>query len=310
MRRGKQITHSNEGTNPWPLSRFLACTNSRLTLPMTKPLLRLLLLTATVATVALAGGAARANACGNSSGYSYAGLASPNNAYGISALISPLDAFDILNGHVAGWVGVGGPGQGPGGSNEWLQIGLSGFPGIDGSDIYYEVALPGRYPTYHQVAANLPVGTVAKVTVLEMHNRPDWWRVWLNHRAVSPAIHLPQSHSRWSPIATAESWTSAGAPSCNGFAYRFDDIKVAQQAGGSWRALSNALQIRTGINKLVLQRSPASFEAIAGKLVHPITLLSSTKHHAKPSLVAGTMKRSLTASAHATPSRADVRATH
>src|SRR5438477_4542500 len=158
--------------------------------------LRLLLVTAALAAVSLGAGTARALACGGtgSGGYSYAGLAAPTNAFGISAVISPLDAFDILNGHVAGWVGVGGPGQGPGGSDEWLQIGLSGFPGIVGSDIYYEVALPGRFPTYHQVTSDLPLGTVAKVTVLEIHNRPDWWRVWLNHRPVSPAIHLPASH--------------------------------------------------------------------------------------------------------------------
>ena len=120
---------------------------------MTKTL-RLLLLTTAVATVAL-GGAARAFACGNSGGYSYAGIGAPTRAYGVSALISPLDAFDVLNGHVAGWVGVGGPGQGPNGSNEWLQVGYAGFPSITGSDIYYEVAQPGRFPTYHQVTAGL-----------------------------------------------------------------------------------------------------------------------------------------------------------
>ena len=118
---------------------------------MTKTL-RLLLVTAAVATVAL-GGAAGALACGNSTGYSYAGIGAPSHAYGISALITPLDAFDVLNGHVAGWVGVGGPGEGPNGSNEWLQVGYAGFPGITGSDIYYEVAQPGRLPTYHQVSA-------------------------------------------------------------------------------------------------------------------------------------------------------------
>src|SRR6266496_3189614 len=145
--------------------------------------LRFLLVSGAVAAVALVG-AARALACGNNQGYSYAGLGAQTNANGISAVISPLDAFNVLNGHVAGWVGVGGPGEGPNGTDEWLQIGLSGFPGVFGSDIYYEVALPGRYPTYHQVAANLPFGTVAKVTVLEIHDRPDWWRVWLNHRPV------------------------------------------------------------------------------------------------------------------------------
>ena len=159
--------------------------------------LRLLLAISAVA-AALAG-AAGALACGNTSGYSYAGLSAPSHAYGISAIVSPLDAFDIFNGHVAGWVGVGGPGEGPNGSNEWLQVGYAGFPGVTGSDIYYEVALPGRFPTYHQVSSDMPVGTVAKVAVLEMHNRPNWWRVWLNHKPVSQPIRLPESDARWTP---------------------------------------------------------------------------------------------------------------
>jgi hypothetical protein len=131
---------------------------------MTKTL-RLLLATAAVAAAALAG-ATGALACGNTDGYSYAGLGAPTHAYGISAIITPLPPFDILNGHVAGWVGVGGPGQGPNGTNEWLQVGYAGFPSITGSDIYYEVALPGRFPTYHQVSAGLDFNTASKVTVL------------------------------------------------------------------------------------------------------------------------------------------------
>jgi len=230
---------------------------------MTKTL-RLFLLTAAVATVAL-GGAARALACGNSTGYSYAGLASPNNAYGISATISPLDAFDILNGHVAGWVGVGGPGQGPGGSDEWLQIGLSGFPGIVGSDIYYEVALPGRFPTYHQVTSDLPLGTVAKLTVLEIHNRPDWWRVWLNHRPVSPAIHLPASHNRWSPIATAESWDGGTGGTCNTFLYRFRRVSIAHAMGGGWHLLSGGSQISSSETRVQRAGGAAAFLAAEGR---------------------------------------------
>ncbi len=129
------------------------------------------------------------------SGYSYAGLSAPSRAYGVSAVVTPLNAFDVLNGHVAGWVGVGGPGEGPGGSNEWLQIGLSGFPGITGSDVYYEIALPHRFPTYHQVATAVPAGKAVKVTVLEMRSRPNYWRVWLNHKAVSRA-DLPAPEPR------------------------------------------------------------------------------------------------------------------
>ena len=142
---------------------------------MTKSL-RLLSLTAAVAAVAL-GGAARALACGDSEGYSHARIGASSNAYGISARIAQISAFDILNGHFAGWVGVGGTGKGPQGSNEWLRVGSAGLPGITGSYIYYEVALPGTYPTYHEVSTGVAVGTYTKVTVLEMHNRPNWWRV-------------------------------------------------------------------------------------------------------------------------------------
>ncbi len=226
--------------------------------------LRLLLVTGAVAAVTLAG-AARALACGNSSGYSYAGLAAPTSAHGISAMITPLSAFDVFNGHVAGWVGVGGPGEGPGGTNEWLQIGLSGYPSIFGSDIYYEVAMPGRYPTYHQVAANLPFGTVAKVTVLEMRNRPNWWRVWLNHKAVSPPIRLPDSHNRWIPIATAESWDGGTGGTCNTFLYRFRRVSIAQRAGGGWHLLSGGSQITSSVTKVRRSPGAAAFLAAEGQ---------------------------------------------
>jgi len=226
--------------------------------------LRLLLVTGAVAAVAL-GGAARALACGNSGGYSYAGVGAQSNAFGITALISPLDAFNVLNGHVAGWVGVGGPGEGPNGTDEWLQIGLSGYPGIFGSDIYYEVALPGRHPTYHQVAANLPFGTVAKVTVLEIHNRPDWWRVWLNHRPVSAPIRLPGSHDAWSPIATAESWDGGTGGACNTFLYRFRQVSIAHAMGGGWHLLRGGFPISSPVTKVQRSHGAAAFFAAEGR---------------------------------------------
>jgi hypothetical protein len=225
--------------------------------------LRLLIVTAAVAAAAL-GGAARALACGNNNGYSYAGLSSPAPASGISALITPLSAFDVLNGHVAGWVGVGGPGEGPNGTNEWLQIGLSGFPGVDGSDVYYEVAQPNRFPTYHQVDANVPAGQAVKVTVLEMYNRPDWWRVWLNHRPASPPIRLPSSHGRWSPIATAESWDGGTGGACNTFLYRFRHVQVAHAMGGGWHSLRDGYQISSSVTRVRRSRGAAAFLAAEG----------------------------------------------
>jgi hypothetical protein len=223
--------------------------------------LRLLLVVATVTAAAL-GGAARALACGNSGGYSYAGLASPSHAYGISARVTPLPGFDVQNGHVAGWVGVGGPGEGPGGADEWLQIGLSGFPGLTSNDVYYEVALPHGYPTYHRVAADVPYGKAVKVAVLEMHNRPDWWRVWLNRHPVSKPIRLPGSHGRWSPIATAESWDGGSGGACNGFLYSFENIAVAFAPGGGWHPLSSDETIKGPTTHL--RRAHASFIAAEG----------------------------------------------
>ena len=226
--------------------------------------LRLILITAAVAAVSL-GGAARALGCGNSNGYSYAGIGAPTRAFGISALITPLDAFDILNGHVAGWVGVGGPGEGPNGTNEWIQIGYSGYPSITGSDIYYEVALPGRIPTYHQVSAGVPNGTLAKVTVLEMYHRPNWWRVWLDHKPVSPPIRLPDSHGRWSPIATAESWDGGTGATCNTFLYSFRHVSIARAPGGGWHQLTNGFPIRSAVTRVRHVGGPAGFLAAEGQ---------------------------------------------
>jgi hypothetical protein len=228
---------------------------------MTKTL-RLLLITAAVAAVAL-GGATKARACGNNAGYSYAGIGAPGAADGVSALISPLDAFNVVNGHVAGWVGVGGPGEGPNGTDEWLQVGYSGFPSLLGSDIYYEVAKPGQKygPVYTQVSGGLGLGTMTKVTVLEMHDRPNWWRVWVNHRAASPPIYLPRSDHRWSPIATAESWDGGTGGACNTFLYRFRRVSIAHARGGGWHQLTGGFPIRSAATRIQHTGSAGFFAA-------------------------------------------------
>ena len=223
-------------------------------------------ITLALAAVALAAltGAAEAFSCGNG-GYSYAGVGAPAHAYGIGASITPLPAFNVLSGHVAGWVGVGGPGQGPGGKDEWLQVGFSGFPDTDGSSIYYELTLPGRFPTYHQVATNLPVGKAARVAVLEMHMRPNIWRVWVNGAPISAPILLPGSHARWSPIATAESWDGGTGGSCNGFLYRFNRVSIAHAPGGGWQPLSGGDTISSPSTRLArLSSRKGSFLAAEG----------------------------------------------
>jgi len=221
------------------------------------PITRRLAAAAVVACGALFG-APLALACGTG-GYSYAGLAATSPAFGIGATVTPLSSFGILSGHVAGWVGVGGPRQGPNGSNEWLQVGFSGFPELTGNNIYYELALPNRTPVYHQIAANLPSGKPARFAVLEMHHRPNVWRVWLNGSAVSGPITLPGSHGRWSPMATAESWDGGTGGGCNDFLYRFHRVSIAHAPGGGWRQVTTGYPIQSAATRIQRRRGSSGF---------------------------------------------------
>jgi hypothetical protein len=248
-----------------------------------------------LAAVAAFCAAPAALAC-RSEGYTYAGLASPSKAHGVAARLTAIGGADVANGHVAGWVGVGGPGEGPNGKDEWIQVGFSGFAGSPNSNVYYEVTRAGSAPKYFEVEHDLQPGTTRRVAVLEVAGRPNAWRVWVDGKPVSKAIYLPGSHGAWRGIATAESWTTSKQLACNAFGYRFDDIQIAQQAGGSWRTLSNALPIRTGVNKL-LRPGAASFEAISGQLTAPVP--KPNPHHERPVYIAGPMARSLSSGAHA-----------
>ena len=170
--------------------------------------------------------------CGTSA-YSYAGFQNTSRAHGVAAAITVLAAPRVQEGHVAAWVGVGGVGLGPSGANEWIQVGLSAFADGPESSLYYEVARPGQAPRYTEVEHSLAPGERRRVAVLEMAGGRDWWRVWVDGKAVSAPIHLPASHGAWQPIATAESW-NAGTRACNGFRYRFDGVSVAGGPGGAW----------------------------------------------------------------------------
>jgi hypothetical protein len=206
---------------------------------------------------------AGAAACG-SGGYSYAGLAAPSHAFGIGATVTPLASFSIAAGHVAGWVGVGGPGEGPNGSDEWIQVGVNAIGGIGGPNLYYEVMRPGGQPTYHQISAKLQVGQPVRVAVLEMHARPNDWRVWLNGNPASQPIHLAGSHGRWSPIATAESWDGGSGGVCNAFLYRFHGVAIAHAPGGGWAPLAHGMTIGGGTALVHRASSSASFLAAQG----------------------------------------------
>jgi len=144
----------------------------------------------------------------------------------------------VVAGHVGGWVGVGGTQAGPGGTAEWLQVGLAAFPGDQTMQMYYEVTLPRTQPRYVELQSNVAPGTSHRFAVLEMRNRDNWWRVWVDGRPVSAPIHLPDSHGSWYPQAMGESW-NGGVGACNSYAFRFADVDVATADGGGWRPLQS-----------------------------------------------------------------------
>jgi hypothetical protein len=206
---------------------------------------------------------ALAQACG-SSGYTYAGVATPDRVYGVSAALTSLAAPTVQNGHVAGWVGVGGPNEGPHGTTEWIQVGFSGFPGLAVGSLYYEVALPGAAPRYIEVLSNVHAGDRHRVAVLEVAHHRDTWRVWVDGHAVGRPYRLPGSHGAWRGVATAESW-GGGVRSCNRYAYRFDHVKTAAAPGGSWHSVAHVYRMQQGSNRL-LMNARSSFVAHAGSL--------------------------------------------
>lgn len=191
-------------------------------------------------------------------GYNYAGLASDTTGFGVRASIRPTRTPTVEGGHVAGWIGVGGEGLGPGGSDEWLQAGISSVPG-SGLSLYYELTLPGRQSRYVMLKGHLPAGRTYQVAVVEATARPNWWSVRVDGARLTQPIHLPGSHGAWRPDATAEDWSGDTGGACNSFGFRFASVQVAASPGGSWQPLSGTPLTAPGL--LTLRRSADGFLA-------------------------------------------------
>jgi hypothetical protein len=202
-----------------------------------RPLLALLVGALTVAALVGASTTASAGrACisgARAGGYSYAGHQAVYRGHGVRATITVTRAPTVEAGHVAGWVGVGGPGQGANGGDEWIQAGIAAMPGME-PFIYTEVTREGGAPSFVLLEEGVAIGRSHKIAVLEMSGRPGWWRVSVDGRAVTDPVALRGSSGRWAPIATAESW-NAGSPACNTFGFRFERVSVSYGGGGSWR---------------------------------------------------------------------------
>jgi hypothetical protein len=166
-------------------------------------------------------------------GYAYAGHQATHEGHGARATITLTRELEVASGHVAGWVGVGGPGQGPNGEDAWIQVGVGAMEGME-PFLYAEVTRPGRYPKFILVEEGIKVGESRSLAVLEMAGRPNWWRVWVDRKPVTKPVRILGSSGKWAPIATAESF-NGGTGACNRFAYRFESVLVSHGRGGAWK---------------------------------------------------------------------------
>jgi hypothetical protein len=212
---------------------------------------------------------AGSRACGTdvagNGGYTYAGHQATYRGHGVRATITPLRPLQVQAGHVSGWVGVGGPGQGPNGEDVWLQVGIGAMHGVE-PFLYAEVTRPNRYPHFILLESGVKVGEARRLAVLEMSGRPGWWRVWVDGNPRTKPIKLRGSSGRWAPIATAESY-NGGQGACNGFAYRFERVSVSYGGGGSWRPFVSAHRfLDSGHNLRALATAPAAEGQYARRL--------------------------------------------
>jgi hypothetical protein len=213
-----------------------------------------------------------------SAGYAYAGHQGDSKAFGVKATITQITTPSVAAGHVAGWVGVGGPGQGPNGVTEWIQTGLATMPDT-GTQIYAEITTPGQEPEYHLLLDNVQVGEAHEVAVLEVAGKTDTWRVWLDGKPATDPMVLPGSHKRWEPIVTAESYNDQQRndqqPLCNTFGFRFDKVDIATSQGGAWKPfhpgydfLDQGLSVRqvrsTTTTRQLAADTAYAFEAVSG----------------------------------------------
>lgn len=161
-------------------------------------------------------------ACGQS-GYSYAGLLGRETARGVSATLRVASRPDVSDGHVAAWIGFGGYGAGPGGSDAWIQAGVITRAGEPPS-LYFEVARPGEDSELVLLRA-AAVGRDYRLEVIESSR--ETWSIFVDGKRAAAPVRLPGSHDRWEPTAVAESW-DGGRPVCNRFAFRFSGLGASR----------------------------------------------------------------------------------
>ena len=186
--------------------------------------------------------------------YSYDGVQSPSNAYGVATTLSMRAPSVVRSGHVAAWVGVGGAGAGPRGTDEWVQAGIAQDAG-DVAVLYYEYKQPGDAAATYVRLQPVSPGESHTVSVTELAARPGVWRVRIDGIAWGAPIVLPGSHGRFAPNATVESWDGGVAGSCNRYSFSFSGLSLRLRYAGPWQGFGltrvlrdPAYALRLGVN--------------------------------------------------------------
>jgi hypothetical protein len=161
-------------------------------------------------------------------GYSYAGLQGWKPVSGLRATIRVVRTPSVGDGHVGGWIGIGGPRLGPGGSDQWLQAGYAGF-GDGRLQMYYEITLPGQAAAYHMLKEQAAAGETHTISIQELPGQGGRWRVWLDGEAASPVYNLKGSHGKYMPQGIGENWTPSSK--CNTFDWLFTNVRVLLPSG-------------------------------------------------------------------------------
>ena len=197
-------------------------------------------------TTATAGRACLSDA--DAGGYSYAGHQADSRGHGVRASITLTRRPKVGAGHVAGWVGVGGRGQGANGGDAWVQAGIASLRGL-GTVLYAEITREANERELVVVDDDVAVGRPYRVAVLEVADRPGWWRVSVDGVPVTAKVHMQGTSGRWAPIATAESW-NAGTSACNDFAFRFEHVVVSADTRGAWQPFVSGHRFLDGTHAL------------------------------------------------------------
>ncbi|MGH3132333.1 MAG: hypothetical protein ACRDNY_01070 [Gaiellaceae bacterium] len=206
-----------------------------------------------------------AGSAGNG-GYTYAGHQATYRGHGVRATISATRTPRVDAGHVAGWVGVGGPGQGANGEDAWIQAGIGSVPGTK-PFLYAEITRDGRDPQFILLDDSVDAGESRSVAILELSRRPGWWRVWIDGNPATEPVQLRGSSGRWAPIATAESF-DGGRAACNTFSFRFERVSVSYGGGGAWRPFVSGHRFLDGGHQL---REVAAAPATSGAYARSIS---------------------------------------